>query len=352
MDKPTAQAAIQAECACAQADFLDAFLEASDEAVAKALAVSEVAQIARLELRSRQMLQVKWAARATQASETAGRVVATGGTLKAAFGAADKVMARWKQDVTAPYLRNIGNAYKLARIAGHKRAIGKYKASLQYPAMERVTEKAKKKPFVSVSFDLVDEKAVKALQEQELMWIGGVYDGIAPTIREALDPALIAGLDRAAAGKLVADAIARSLEDVSVPDSFAGSSASYFEGLAANSMTTARVSGQLGSFSRLGIVRYEIVNPMDNRTTLLCQELNGTVFYVKDGMDQLADVQAASTPTQYKSAHPWLSLSQVKSLKSKGTKAMAAAGLSFPPYHWCCRSTVDVAESSTTLEEG
>lgn len=341
------QATLKAECACVRADALDNLLEVADALVIKALAVPEVAQIARLEVRSRDILQVKWVARATQASETAGRAVANGATLSSALSQADKIMSSWKQDVTAPYLRNVASAYQLARIAGHKRVKGKLK-SLQYSVVERLVEKASKNPTAVVRFDLLDQKAVKALQEQELMWIGSVYDGIAPTVRGGVKPALLAGLSKSEAGKMVSDALAKALKDVAIPDGFKGSSAKYFEGLAANAITNARVAGQIGSFSRLGVTKYEVVNPMDDRTTLICREMNGQVFYVSDAMSQLGDMQAASTPDQYKSAHPWLSLSKIQSLKSSGRGALTKAGQCFPPYHFECRSTVDISEVSAS----
>jgi len=340
--------ALKAECACVRADALDAFVAATDELIAKSLAVSEVAQIARLELRSREMLLAKWSIRSAQAADTAGRIVANGGTLASASKAATAAMAKWKGDVSGPYTRNVAMAYRLARVAGHKRATGKYKKPLHYAIQERLVEKAKK-PTAQIKFDLVDVKAVQALQKQEMIWVGGVYDGVAPVVRDALKPAILAGLSDADAGKRVAEALRTGLKGIAVPDGFNGSASKYFEGLAANAITNARVQGQLISFSKLSITQYEIVNPMDDRTTLICREMNGQVFYVKDAMAQIADIQDADSPEEYKKAHPWVSASKIIGLKSSGYGALVKAGQCFPPYHFACRSTVDISESSSTL---
>lgn len=343
-----------AGCACCKLDVIDAYVRESDRLVAKALAVSEVAQIARIETRATRTLIAKWQVRASQAARSAGAVYAAGGSLAAAFAAADKAMRAWQGDVTASYAQSLADSYKLARAAGHKKATGKYTGSLQYTIGETATAKAKPKSggaggSVKLAFDITDERAIDKLQKQELWWIGDTYKGVAPTIRDSVQPKVLAGLGRKEGGKLVQSAVEERLKDFRIPDGFHGPAAGYFEGLAANAVTMARVTGQLGSFAKLGVTTYTIVNPMDSRTSDICAELNGTEFKVADAETQLAKLGGAKTPDAYKSIKPWLSGAKISALAGKGAGALAGAGQMFPPFHFRCRSTVDVAHESLSF---
>lgn len=341
-------------CACCKLDVVDAYVRESDRLVSKALGISEVAQIARIETRARRALTAKWELRASQAARSAGAVYAGGGSLAAALAAADKAMKAWQGDVSASYAQSLEDTYKLARKAGHKKATGVYTGSLQYTIGETATTKAKPKSgsaggSVKLAFDITDERAIDKLQKQELWWIGDTYKGVAPTIRDAVQPKVLAGLGRKEGGALVQAAVEERLKDFRIPDGFHGPAAGYFEGLAANAVTQARVTGQLGSFGRLGVTTYTIVNPMDSRTSDICAELNGTEFKVADAEAQLATLGKAKTPDAYKAAKPWLSGAKISALASKGSGALASAGQLFPPFHFRCRSTVDVAHESLSF---
>jgi len=338
-----------ADCACAAIDVTDAAQRREDLIVAKALAISEVAQMARIETLARRALVAKWEARANQAARSAGAVYRGGGSLASAYAAADKVMKAWASDVSPAYARSLSDVYKLARSAGHKKAIGKYSGSLQYAISEDV-EKAKGNPAnVKLSLDAQDKRTLDKLSQQELWWIGDTYKGVGPTIRDAVQPKVLAGLSRKAGGEMVQAAVESRLRDFKIPEGFHGTAKSYFEGLAANAVTTARVYGQLNSFANLGVTTYTLVNPMDGRTSELCAELNGMEFKVADAEAQMAQLADAKTPEAYKSIKPWLSTEKLISLASKGADSLTKAGQLFPPFHFRCRTTVDIATESLTF---
>lgn len=352
VDLPLLAFQLECECCSKRADLLHDVLAASDEAVAKALMVSEVAQIARGEQRIRLHLLEKWRIRSEQAAATAERIIAGGGKIPSALRAVDKAMARWHGDVAERYKQHLGQAYRLARIAGHKKGTGQTKAPLAYyvpnftAQLQSDVKKAKVKGPV---FDLVDKAAIETLEEQNVIWLGDLYtEGVAPVVREAVRPALIAGLGRAEAGKMVRQAVAEKLDKFTSPGGWNGTAAKYFEGVAANSTTQARVSGQLRSFSQLKITRYEIMNPMDDRTSIICTFMNGKVFEIKDGLDQVANDSKAKNPDGLRASHPWLGITAIKGIAARGgTKALAEAGLALPPYHFRCRSTVDISETTS-----
>lgn len=344
------------ECCSQEIDFLHDVVAASDAMVAKALMISDVARIARAEVRMREYVLKKWRIRADQAAARAGAIVAGGGTLKAAFSAVDKIMGRWSEEVSQRYADDITEIYHSARLAGWKKANGQTSASLQYQVpnfteqLEAKVRKAKQKVAeIKPSFDLFDEQAVRQLHDDQMLWIGSHYDrNVRDTVRTAVQPSVIEGVSNSEAGKRVQQALSDQLRKITVPGGFNGSDAKYFEGLAANTATNARVRGQMRSFVDIGVTRYEIVNPMDDRTTQICAYMNGQVFSVPEGVRQIESVSGATDPSQVKAAHPWLSFSKIKGT-SGGARGLARAGLALPPYHFRCRTTIDVSTESMSF---
>lgn len=336
-------------------------LDAVDSLVIKAVSVGRVAQIARTEKKLRDLLFKKWSQRQLQATKTATTLFKQGKSAKAIGAAVDKAMAKWADDVARRMLTDLDSVYKLAREAGFDKAAGRKKGSLQYntPNFTEVvlTEKAKKvKAGAKASFDLVDEAAVLALQEDQLFWIGEHYDAnVSESIRTVTRETVIeAGTGRVAAAKVLAKRVKDALMHVRTPGGFHGSAAQYMEGLVANAVTTARTQGQLRSFDELEVARYEIVNPSDHRTCPVCSHMNGKTFTVPQGVSQMNTDMEAKKPEDVKKNHPWLSPKQIKAISRKpgpvsgkaGMKdsaALAKAGLALPGYHFRCRCTVDAA---------
>lgn len=361
----TARHALVCACASKHIDVLAAYVAQSDELVAKALSLSEVAQIARMEVRLRDYLLAKWRIRANEAAQLAGSVVASGGRLDKALAKVDATMGLWPADVEHVFVATADKVYRLARIAGFKKATGRTKASLQYIISEdKKVQKARpaspppgKIPDIDtsyqMSFDLQDKKAIATLAKQEMIWIGEHYgENVSSVVRAAVNEKLIAGLGREAAGRIIREMVGEKLKSVGIPSGWRGTDTDYFEGLAANVATNARVQGQLESFSRIKVVTYEIVNPMDNRTTPFCADMNGTLFTVADGMNQLSNMRAAKTPDGIRSAAPWVSAKTAAGIRAKGgSKALAAAGLALPPYHFRCRTTIDVSSESSSYAD-
>ena len=184
-----------------------------------------------------------------------------------------------------------------------------------------------------------------------MIWIGRHYDrNIRGTIRDAIRPELIEGRTQVEAGKAVRVALAEQLRKVVVPSGFNGSDTKYFEGLAANTTTNARVRGQIRSFADLGLTTYEIVNPMDDRTTPQCVWMNGKKFQVEDAQAHIELLSGATDPEFVKEKHPWLNMKAIERISTgpghisaADSAKLANAGLPLPPYHFRCRTTVDAA---------
>jgi hypothetical protein len=154
----------------------------------------------------------------------------------------------------------------------------------------------------------------------------------------------------------MAERLSRQFGIVGVPGGFHGSSKSYFEGLVANASTVARVTGQVRSFESLGVKRLVVVNPMDNRTSKICKHMNGKVFTIPQARNQLNADLGAATPEDVKVSHPWLSHKQLKTVSpvagqvgKADAEALAAANVAMPPYHFRCRTTVDISASDAVI---
>jgi len=347
------------ECLIHTVDVLSSYLAISDSLIAKALSVSEIAQIAKTEKRTRELLLAKWRIRAKEASAIAEASIISGKSLKSIPSAVDSVMVKWKSDVEASYRKELTLGYKLARRAGAKKASGATTASLSYQMPNfsqqvldaKTVRKAKEKAKVNIVFDLQDEKAIADLGNDEMIWIGRHYEAnVRSTLRESVKPELVAGRGQVAAGKAVRAAVLESLTNISIPSGFNGTDIQYFEGLTANAMTGARVRGQVRSFSDYEIERYVIVNPLDNRTSEICQHMNGKTFELKNAVDHIEKLSGADSPEFVRANHPWLSYGKLIKIsptsgyvsRSADSSKLAKAGLSVPPYHFKCRSTIDV----------
>lgn len=330
----------------------------SDRLIAKALVLSEVAQIARAEYRMNQILNAAWNLRAKQAAEAAGVRARSGGKAKEISALVGKYMNKWPNDVAKPYTNSISEIYKLARTAGLKKATKNTKSSLQYSSalldkLSEPVEKAKKAQ-VKPDFDLLDDSAIDALQDDQMIWIGEHYDNnVSVVVRGSVEDTMKLGLGRNDAGLAMSMAVKESLARVQTPGGFYGTQSQYFEGLAANTATNSRVRGQVRSFVDVGVTRFVLVNPMDRRTSEICQHMNGKVFLVEDAVQQIESEAGATHPDHVKAAHPWIPYNELRNISPKSgnvgrrdSAALAKSGIVLPPFHFRCRTTVDISHES------
>lgn len=340
-------------------------LAAVESYVAKALNVSEVTRIARIEGRLFRMFEAKWNARKILASATADRMARQGKSAAAISRAVGIIMRRWSKDVGPRMQEAVREMYRLARDAGWKKASGRTDKPLTY-STENYTEDLKKAaakpktPMMRIKgpkFDLVDKKTVQILERQQTFWIGDHYDrnisrAVATTAKESI---VRSGLGTREAGRAMGKAMREQLSHVRTPTGWRASQTQYNEMLVANAATVARAQGQMRSFSQLGMTKYRISNPMDRRTCSRCSEMNGKVFTIKQGMEQMQADLSAETPEAVRAAHPWHSVKQVKEFTSgkpgpEQSQKLAAEGMSMPPYHGKCRCAVDVDEDAGSFQ--
>lgn len=190
-----------------------------------------------------------------------------------------------------------------------------------------------------IDFQLPDADALAGLHDAGLFWIGNFYGNhlTDATLQALVEREIVkGGRSRAEAGK----ALKAAIEKWSGPKSDA-----YWTGLAATVATRARSFGALSAMAETGAVTYEYVNPMDERTSEVCRELDGTTFTLKASLDLRDRFLRASSPEASKAIAPWPKPDDL--VRADGTRLsgaeLQAKGIAWPPLHFHCRSTVDVA---------
>ncbi len=343
-------------------------LSAVDDIIAKAIGLSEVAQMGRIEVRQRQLLTAQWDKLASKAEKNAIGVLVGGsgavrdGEIGRMLGAIDKQMGQWAFKVQDSFNDDMERVYNLAREAGFKKATKQTTASLQYDTKPFTAEVKKATPRVAEilpSFDIIDESAVAALKRNNTFWIGAHYNqNVRQGISEATSDVIIEqGRRRADAIIALKDKLGPELRRIRIPSGWVGTDKQYFEALTANAATVGRVQGQLVSFTQAGVTRYVIVNPTDERTCPVCGHMDGKVFSVQWATTHMENVLQASNPDEVRNAHPWLSVKQMREISPTSGKSTVAdsrkltqAGFGQPPFHFRCRCTVDVSEEAGSFE--
>lgn len=333
---------------CCKIDKAYVNLLSADIAIEKALGVSEISSIARAEIRLRKYVEKKWDVRKNEAIKKSVELAKKLKSYKDISQAINKIMNKWSKDILPVYNSEIREVYRLARIAGYKKATGQTNASLQFNIPKtRVVNKAEVR---LPDFDLIDENTVEALENKNIFWIGEHYDeNISDSVRDTAKSVMVeAGESTALAGKLMKEKISKILSEFRTPAGYVGTEKQYFEGLVSNAMTVGRVYGQMRSFSQIGITKYTIVNPGGSRMCEACASIQGTTFTLEQGLKQINREYKAKTPGDIKRIHPWLSPSKII---GKNANELSSMGLSLPPYHFKCRCTIDISEEIASFED-
>jgi len=183
-----------------------------------------------------------------------------------------------------------------------------------------------------VVFSMPDQDVISGIHNSGLYWIGQHYgDSVSPRIRAEVLKIAEKGIGRREAGPL----LAKALGDV------AERSDSYWSGLSAVVATRSRSFGALREMSESGAVSYEYVNPDDERTSPICDRLNGTIFRLAGSLKLRDRLLKAEDPEAVKKITPWVKADEVK---GKSSRQLQAMGVAWPPLHFRCRSSIDVHE--------
>lgn len=320
-----------------------------DKIAAKTLKLSELAQMSRIEFLLPEYLDLHWRNRKNQASERARIMVLSDSEPEKIAEAIRRIMLKWSNDTEKHFNEKIIEIYKLARIVGVKKALGEINESLAFNnPNKKENSVTKTKQKISINFDSFDKEIISIIKKQSSSLIKNFYDSVMTKTKKIIRIVKEILTNLKGTKKNTADflkqKIKNELDSVSI---------STFEDLISNAMTTVRAYGQLKSFKDENIVEYEISNPTDSKTCKICSHMNGKVFTVQTGIEQLSAELNAKKDEDMKRIHPWLTISKLQAISSisgyiRGPKGiidsivLATAGLSLPTYHHRCRCTVDI----------
>lgn len=200
----------------------------------------------------------------------------------------------------------------------------------------------------------IDQKVISAVAEDSPFWIGSFYDRqLSARIAEIGHSLVVEGGMSVEAGakemhKVLSSEFALkggSSYESTIPSPFSGRVGTYNRILTANSASRIRNYADISAMHSAGIKRYEISAVMDKRTSRICQNMNGRVFTVKQGMSLLERYAIAESPEEFVEITPWVSATAMTKIAGTGNLAsqsekLSAAGLNLPPYHGLCRTIV------------
>jgi len=324
--------------------------------------VPEERQIATMELALYRAMWSEWQEKANTAIAIATATISSSGTVtkEKAETARDRLIEGFKnwpsKRLSALMESTVSQTYRLSEQALLRKAAGKpgYKnASLVAKAIGT----AQLKP----SFNTMDEEAVAWLKESQVFWLGEHFDPITVQLIRDYSMTELEGLPGKEAGAKLRD-VAEAMYGVGA---FADRGQWYFQGTAVNASTTARVTGTIRQMQKIGVTRYEIVNPMDERTTEICRDMNGKVMEVSAAAGVLDDLMKAKDPGAIKDIHGWdprgykdqfdkigIDITAGSPFPTGKDKDIAKLGFALPPYHFMCRTTVDISTDAVFVSTG
>lgn len=222
----------------------------------------------------------------------------------------------------------------------------------------RVTKEAEAaKLGTSFKMTPIDKGVVKGLAKDGPYWLGEFYEThLSLRIQElGYNVAVEGGFGREAAGRTLRDALTEEFRlrggassfESTIPARFAGNVDNYTRIVSANVAQRSRVYSSVAAMSDAGFTRYQFTAVMDERTSEVCQEMNGRIFTVAKAVQTLRAVAEAETPEAFMESHPWpKDAEEIRTVAGTGSleeqsKNLESQNISLPPLHGFCRSSIE-----------
>lgn len=182
------------------------------------------------------------------------------------------------------------------------------------------------------SFEVPDEEAIASLSEQFNFWIGNYYgEQIQTQIKDTLKGYFDSN---------------KTIEEVAVEfsklfEKYTNNGMEYFEGLAEHTSNRIRVIGQVTGMEKAGIEFYQILSIIDARTSEICRFMDGKIFKLSRAIEYRDKILSLKNPKDIKEYSKWISPKELSEIQeNKIADPDLPAGLTIPPFHWWCRSTI------------
>lgn len=248
--------------------------------------------------------------------------------------------------------------------------IGKIVLTKGPPIIEGVKVAVKYRDDLKITphLNAVDARQIEATANQQANFVrdefGRRSERFSAVARGIVSTGLRDGWDRYEIGARLSEVL---------NDTSARRADSYWRLVASVFVSRAHSYGTLSSFDEAGIERFEFIAVMDEVTTDVCRFMNGKVFSVGRGLKRFSEVEQAQDPESVTNLQPWVTTGKDENgnkglfFKQDGARQLAAnivssavgaqdasgsysnelsadslqaKGISTPPLHGHCRSTV------------
>jgi len=204
---------------------------------------------------------------------------------------------------------------------------------------------------------------VESLRDSQMVYVKSQFDTRATLFDSAAKDVVRSGLESGLGRDDISEALSTKLTPLGVERG-----TDYWNLIATDFSNKTRTTSQLSTFSDAGVKRYKYDAVMDQATSEFCRLLNGRVFSVEKARKRTYQALALRDPEEIRDAMPWVQQSGsrlyfrrggeqhpvahvdspgVGSLDNPGNysdvmsnKQLEAAGVTVPPRHGHCRSTI------------
>jgi hypothetical protein len=195
------------------------------------------------------------------------------------------------------------------------------------------------KTGVKLGYNVTDQKAVEIMNNHNIFFIGEYYNhNNGDIMKNEIGNLFAEALSR----RETAGRVARLVE----LDKELG--IRYFEGFVEHATSRIRNIGNIAGYEKARIEYAEVFAILDDRTTEICQEMNGRmipVSYMSEIKDRLLSIETEGREVMevkedLKSILPFWSDKDTDLIKGLSTDKILSnnPGLALPPYHWRCRT--------------
>ncbi len=214
----------------------------------------------------------------------------------------------------------------------------------------------------------LDVDTITNVVTSQMVYVKDSYGRRADEIDDLAKQVVASGLERGLGRDDISGELATKLGPLG-----ADRTANYFDLIANDFANKARTSTQLNTFERAGIIRYRFHSIMDQATSEICRLLNGRVFSVEKAAERMRHAMRLEDPEEIRNVRPWVQTgtndagNQIlyfnrggarhvvahvdeagegqldragKYSNQMSNKALEAAGVTVPPCHSHCRSTI------------
>ncbi len=186
-------------------------------------------------------------------------------------------------------------------------------------------------------YGMEQQGIVNKFTEQSVFWVGEHFNA---DVSKKFTTSLTEAIKDGYTTDMLKDKLASELKDLGKQ------SAQYWQGLAEHTALRVREFGRLEGYRQAGATYYRLINPMDDRTSEICQALVGQnkrypladAIQVRDQLMAIDLKNLTDAREQIKALAPWVKENQIQRDSNGDPVGVTGAHTPFPPFHWKCRT--------------